>query len=38
VVINVHQRRHPALVAAIRSHADLCAADVWLLQEIELSR
>lgn len=36
VSFNVHHGDDiPALVAAIRSHADLCAADVWLLQEIE---
>ncbi len=36
VSFNVHHGDNiPALVAAVRSHADLCAADVWLLQEIE---
>ncbi len=36
VSFNVHHGDDiPALVAAIRSHAELCSADVWLLQEIE---
>ncbi len=36
VSFNVHHGDNvPALVMAIRSHAELCSADVWLLQEME---
>ena len=36
VSFNVHHGDDlPALVTAIRSHAELCSADVWLLQEME---
>ncbi|HXE74320.1 MAG TPA: endonuclease/exonuclease/phosphatase family protein [Candidatus Xenobia bacterium] len=36
VSFNVHHGDDiPGLVRAIRSHADLCSADVWLLQEME---
>jgi len=36
VSFNVHDGDDiPALVMAVRSHAELCSADVWLLQEVE---
>ena len=36
VSFNVHHADDlPALVASIRSHSELCSADVWLLQEME---